>query len=76
MPAAKENVMAAVEIDPADIAGLSLAQMAVKVLSTADGRQKTALGRACARAWFAARDTGTPLPIGTATPPDRPARPA
>ncbi len=55
---------------------LSLAEMAVEVLTTADGRKKTALGRRHAAAWFAARDAGTPLPIGQASPPDHPARPA
>lgn len=53
----------------------SLADMAVEVLTTADGRSKTALGRAHAAMWFAARAAGTPLPVGTALPPDRPARP-
>ena len=53
----------------------SLAQMAVEVLNTADGRAKTALARRHAQAWFAARRAGTPLPIGTASPPDMPARP-
>jgi uncharacterized ferritin-like protein (DUF455 family) len=54
---------------------LSLAQMAVEVLSTADGREKTALGRRHAAAWFAARAAGEPLAIGKANPPLRPARP-
>ena len=54
---------------------LTLAQMAVEVLTTADGRAKTALGRAHAAAWFAARAAGTPLPLGQATPPGSPARP-
>ena len=54
----------------------TLAQMAVEVLSTADGRAKTALSHAHAAAWRAARAAGTPLPIGRATPPDHPARPA
>ncbi|WP_197916159.1 ferritin-like domain-containing protein [Thiosulfatihalobacter marinus] len=49
--------------------------MAVEVLTTADGHAKTALSRRNAAAWFAARDAGAPLPIGHATPPDRPARP-
>ena len=53
----------------------TLAGMAVEVLTTADGRAKTALGRRHAAAWFAARAAGTPLPIGQATPPLRPARP-
>lgn len=54
---------------------LTLAQMAVDVLNTADGRAKTALSHKHAAAWFAARDAGTPLEIGHATPPMHPARP-
>ncbi|MFM2389853.1 MAG: hypothetical protein RLZZ437_1408 [Pseudomonadota bacterium] len=54
----------------------TLAAMAVAVLSTADGRAKTALSRAHAAAWFAARAAGAALPIGQASPPDHPARPA
>jgi uncharacterized ferritin-like protein (DUF455 family) len=54
----------------------TLAEMAVSVLSTADGRAKSALGRAHAARWFAARDGGAALPIGQAMPPLRPARPA
>jgi uncharacterized ferritin-like protein (DUF455 family) len=53
----------------------SLAQMAVEVLTTADGRAKTALSHRHAAAWFAARAAGQPLPVGTAQPPLRPARP-
>jgi uncharacterized ferritin-like protein (DUF455 family) len=53
----------------------TLAQMAVEVLTTADGRAKTALGRRHAATWFAARNAGQPLPVGTALPPFRPARP-
>ncbi len=53
----------------------SLAELAVEVLTTADGRAKTALGRAHAARWFAARDAGEPLPIGRAEPPLFPARP-
>jgi uncharacterized ferritin-like protein (DUF455 family) len=59
-----------------DFAPQSLAEMAVEVLTTADGRMKTALGRKHAATWLAARDAGHPLPIGTASPPLRPARPA
>lgn len=55
---------------------LSLAEMAVQVLTTADGRAKTALGRAHAETWRQARAAGEPLPIGRATPPAQPARPA
>ncbi len=53
----------------------SLAARAVAVLTTADPRAKTALSRRHAAAWFAARAAGTALPLGRATPPDRPARP-
>ena len=49
--------------------------MAVAVLTTADGREKTALSRKHAADWQAARAGGTPIPVGTATPPLRPARP-
>ncbi|MDJ1008581.1 MAG: ferritin-like domain-containing protein [Paracoccaceae bacterium] len=49
--------------------------MAVEVLSTADGREKTALSRAYAAAWRASREAGRPIPIGRAAPPDAPARP-
>lgn len=54
---------------------LSLAERAVQVLTTADGREKTALGRAHAADWFAARAAGVPLAVGQAVPPLRPARP-
>jgi uncharacterized ferritin-like protein (DUF455 family) len=54
---------------------LSLAERAVAVLTTADGRAKTALSLSHAADWVAARASGTPLPVGTAAPPDRPARP-
>jgi uncharacterized ferritin-like protein (DUF455 family) len=53
----------------------TLAEMAVEVLSCADGRTKTALSHAHAAQWRAARDANEPLPIGQATPPARPARP-
>jgi len=55
---------------------LTLAEMAVEVLCTADGHEKTALSRRHAATWQAARAKGAPLPVGRATPPDRPARPA
>ncbi|MEO3413978.1 ferritin-like domain-containing protein [Roseovarius sp. CAU 1744] len=53
----------------------TLSEMAVEVLTTADGRAKTALSRAHAATWFAARQAGTEIPVGTAQPPLRPARP-
>ncbi len=49
--------------------------MAVEVLSTADGREKTALSRRHAATWLEARAAGEALPVGAATPPDFPARP-
>jgi uncharacterized ferritin-like protein (DUF455 family) len=52
-----------------------LAEMADAVLRTADARGKTALSRRHAAAWFAARAEGRTPAIGTASPPDRPARP-
>ncbi|WP_306005571.1 ferritin-like domain-containing protein [Aquicoccus porphyridii] len=54
----------------------TLAEMAIDVLTCADGREKTARSHAHAAAWFAARDAGTPIPVGRADPPLRPARPA
>ncbi len=53
----------------------TLAEMAVQVLTTADGRAKALLGRAHAARWLAARKAGAPLPVGQAMPPLRPARP-
>jgi uncharacterized ferritin-like protein (DUF455 family) len=53
----------------------SLAEMAVEVLTTAEGRAKAALSRRHAASWQAARAAGAPLPIGRASPPDFPARP-
>lgn len=55
---------------------ISLSEMAVAVLTTADGRAKTALSHQHAQAWRAARAAGTPIPLGHASPPDQPARPA
>lgn len=55
---------------------LTLAERAVEVLSTADGREKTALSRRHAGDWLAARAGGAPaIEIGTASPPRHPARP-
>ena len=49
--------------------------MAVGVLTTANAREKTALSRGYAKQWFEARETGAQIPVGTAIPPLRPARP-
>lgn len=54
----------------------TLAAMAVEVLTTAEGRAKTALSHAHAAAWRSARQAGAPLAIGRAEPPRQPARPA
>ncbi|WP_317054429.1 ferritin-like domain-containing protein [Roseovarius rhodophyticola] len=53
----------------------TLSEMAVEVLTTADGREKTAMSRAYAQQWSEARDAGTPLQIGHADVPLRPSRP-
>jgi uncharacterized ferritin-like protein (DUF455 family) len=53
----------------------TLRECAVAVLTTADGREKTALSRRCAARWFAARKSAAPMPLGQASPPDSPARP-
>lgn len=57
-------------------APMTLAERAVEVLTTADGREKCAVSRRHAEAWFASRAAGAPLPVGTASPPLHPARPA
>lgn len=54
---------------------IPLAEMADNVLRTADGRAKTALSRRYAAEWRAARADGIVPEIGSATPPDMPARP-
>ena len=55
---------------------MNLAQMAVDVLTTPDGREKTARSRDYAARWRASRAAGgMPITVGTATPPLRPARP-
>jgi len=54
----------------------TLAAMAEAVLRTGDGRAKAALSLDHAAQWAAARAANEPLDIGTASPPDRPARPA
>ena len=53
----------------------TLSEMAVDVLTTADGREKTALSHKHAARWFAARAAGEVIEIGSARPPLRPARP-
>jgi len=57
------------------VSAASLAERAVEVLTCGDARAKAALSLAHAADWFAAREAGTPLPVGRAAPPDRPARP-
>jgi uncharacterized ferritin-like protein (DUF455 family) len=55
---------------------MPLAEMAVAVLNTADGREKTALSHRFAAQWRAARADGSTPVIGHAQPPLHPARPA
>ncbi|WP_297773082.1 ferritin-like domain-containing protein [uncultured Roseovarius sp.] len=49
--------------------------MAVEVLTTPEGRAKTALSRAHAATWREARAAGETIPLGRAHPPLQPARP-
>jgi uncharacterized ferritin-like protein (DUF455 family) len=58
------------------VTGPTLCEMAVEVLTTADGRAKTALGRRHAATWTSKRLAATPLQVGTSVPPPRPSRPA
>ncbi|NNE87860.1 MAG: ferritin-like domain-containing protein [Silicimonas sp.] len=53
----------------------TLTEMAVEVLTTADGRAKTALSKRHAATWFAGRDADEVINVGQASPPDMPARP-
>ncbi len=53
----------------------TLCELAVDILQTADPAEKTAKSERVAKQWFAARDAGSPMPVGTATPPSFPARP-
>ena len=55
---------------------VTLTDMAVEVLTTKDGREKTACSRAHAGRWFAAREVNAPIEVGNANPPARPSRPA
>ncbi|SFA72973.1 Uncharacterized conserved protein, contains ferritin-like DUF455 domain [Poseidonocella pacifica] len=54
---------------------MTLTEMAVEVLTCADGREKTALSHRHAARWFEARDAGEEIEIGIGAPPDFPARP-
>ena len=53
----------------------TLTQMAVEVLNTAEGREKTRISRQHAATWQAARAANKTPEIGTTAPPDQPARP-
>ena len=54
----------------------TLTEMAVEVLTTADGRAKTALSRSHASAWVASRNgEADPITVGEASPPLHPSRP-
>jgi uncharacterized ferritin-like protein (DUF455 family) len=54
----------------------TLCDLAIEVLTTADGREKTAISRTAAKLWFDAKEAGNPLPVGSGSPPMTPARPA
>lgn len=54
---------------------LSLAEMAVEVLSTADGREKTRQSLEFSADWFSKREQGVLPELGSAMPPMQPARP-
>ncbi|QDL93745.1 ferritin-like domain-containing protein [Paroceanicella profunda] len=54
----------------------TVSDCAVAVLTTAGAREKAALSRRLAAHWRDRLAAGTPLPMGTAAPPDTPARPA
>ncbi|MDF1871572.1 ferritin-like domain-containing protein [Vannielia sp.] len=54
----------------------SLAELADAVLRCPEGRGKAALSRQNAALWLESRAADAPLEIGTASPPDMPARPA
>jgi uncharacterized ferritin-like protein (DUF455 family) len=53
----------------------TLCDLAIDVLTTADGREKTAKSHAAAKMWFDSVAAGDPLPIGSGTPPTNPSRP-
>ncbi len=53
----------------------TLSDLAVDVLTCADGREKCARAHRNAALWRASRAAGAPLPLGRAAPPDQPARP-
>ena len=59
----------------ADLLAGGLASAAERVLRTADPRAKTALSRQTAAAWRMVREAKDTPPVGTAAPPDFPARP-
>jgi len=71
----QDGAVSAQDAETGAVSTETLTRMAVEVLTTAEGRTKTALSHAHAARWFAARAAGKPIPVGTATPPQRPARP-
>lgn len=54
---------------------MTLAEMAVDVLTTSDAKEKTRKSLAHAASWVSARKDGIGIEIGTAEPPQKPARP-
>lgn len=53
----------------------TLTELACKVLTTAEGREKTRVSREAAKIWFDSVEAGKPLEIGNSTPPEHPSRP-
>ncbi len=62
-------------IQPPDTLPDTLAECAVAVLTCAGAEDKASLSQACAAKWRDSLAAGAPMPIGQATPPDRPERP-
>ena len=58
-----------------NVSKLTLAEMAVEVLTTADGKAKTDLSLRYADTWLQSRAEKYPIAMGSATPPLHPARP-
>ena len=53
----------------------TLTELACKVLTTANGREKTHASYAAAKLWFDSVQAGYPLEIGDCKPPEHPSRP-
>lgn len=54
----------------------SLTELACRVLTTSDGREKTRISIESAKLWFDSVEAGAPLEIGSTIAPDQPSRPS